>query len=85
MGITVLPKDPPDELIMSMALRFDHGLGCGGYYDALYGDGEHEKRLASTLLIMRQLYEEVSGHGFYKYGTTGTRTRVPERGTSDVE
>lgn len=60
-----LPKEPPPGLLVSMALRFDHGLGCGGYYDALYGDGEHDKRMASTLGIMRQLYEEVSGQGFY--------------------
>ena len=59
-----MPNDPPLGLLMSMALRYDHGLGCAGYYD-MFGAGEHEKRLRGTLATMRQLYEEVSGHGFY--------------------
>lgn len=60
-----LPKEPPLGLLVSMAIRFDHGLGCGGYYDFLLGDGEHDKRMNYTLGVMRQLYEEVNGHGFY--------------------
>lgn len=63
----LLPKDPPAELLLSMALRFDHGLGLPGYYDSLYGEGEHELRLQSTLAQMRQLYEEVSGYGFFDW------------------
>ena len=59
-----LPKEPPLGLLMSMALRYDHGLGCPEYYD-MFGEGEHVKRLESTLTTMRQLYEEVSGYGFY--------------------
>jgi hypothetical protein len=66
-----LPKVAPPGLLMSMAIRFDHGLACPGYYDALrslcsVGEPSHAKRLESTLTIMRQLYEEVSGYGFYK-------------------
>ena len=64
-----LPKEPPPGLLMSMALRYDHGLGCPGYYDQelLCGKpGAHAKKLEATLRIMRQLYEEVAGHGFYK-------------------
>ncbi len=60
-----LPKDPTPGLLMSMAMRYDHALGCPGYYDML-GEGEHEKRLQSVLTTMRQLYEEVSGYGFYR-------------------
>lgn len=67
MGRSELPEEPPYDLLFSMALRYDHGLGCDGYYDMLYGDGEHNKRLESTISIMRQLYEEVSGHGFYRW------------------
>lgn len=59
-----LPEEPPPGLLMSMALRYDHGLGCPGYYDML-GEGQHQKRLDAALTLMRQLYEEVSGHGFY--------------------
>jgi len=69
--VVSLPQEPPAGLLMSMALRFDHGLGCGGYYDAICGDGEHQKRLESTLTVMRQLYEEVSGHGFYSLEQKG--------------
>lgn len=60
-----LPKEPPPGLLMSMAIRYDHALGCPGYYDML-GEGMHQKRLAGTLTTMRQLYEEVSGNGFYR-------------------
>lgn len=64
-----LPKKPPDDLLMSMAIRYDHGLGMDGYYDnPIFGEGiSHQQRLESTLRIMSQLYEEVSGYGFYKW------------------
>lgn len=59
-----LPITPSAGLLMSMALRYDHGLGCPGYYDML-GEGQHKIRLEAALALMRQLYEEVSGQGFY--------------------
>ncbi len=62
-----LPKEPPAGLLMSMAIRHDHGLGVPGYYDGLLGEGEHEKRLAAALTAMGQIYEEVSGNGFYTF------------------
>ena len=65
----LLPKEPPPGLLMSMAVRYDHGLGMPGYYDhAAFDrfDGDsHAKRLDGALSIMRQLYEEVSRNGFY--------------------
>jgi hypothetical protein len=61
-----LSQNPPVGLLMSMALRLDHGFGRPGYYDAMFGPGEHRKRLACALAEMRKLYEEVSGYGFYK-------------------
>jgi hypothetical protein len=64
----VLPKDPPLGLLMSMAVRSDHGLGCPGYYDQplLAKPGvTHAMRLEATLRNMSQIYEEVAGHGFY--------------------
>jgi hypothetical protein len=69
-----MPKEPPHGLLMSMAIRFDHALGVPGYYDqfsalAVVSDMPrgltHAQRLESTLRTMRQLYEEVSGYGFY--------------------
>lgn len=63
-----LPQGPPPGLLMSMALRYDHGLACPGYYDTLpsYPGETHAKRLEYVLRVMRQIYEEVSGYGFYR-------------------
>jgi len=60
----LVPRVASDGLLMSMAIRYDHALGCAGYYDALV-EGGHQKRLDSTLRMMRQLHEEVVGAGFY--------------------
>jgi hypothetical protein len=68
---TGLPKEPPLGLLMSMAIRYDHGLGCPGYYDqpmmqaAVSYPISHQQRLQATITTMRQLYEEVAGYGFY--------------------
>lgn len=71
-----VPKEPRLGLLMSMAVRFDHGLAAPGHYDGIRrmsnGDPHlpsHAQRLASTLRVMRQLYEEVSGQGFYSLAT----------------
>jgi hypothetical protein len=32
-GYVVVPVEPTDELLLSMAVRYDHGLGIPGYYD----------------------------------------------------
>lgn len=64
-----LPKEPSLGLLMSMAIRDDHALGCPGYYDgAPFGKAgiTHAKAVAVGLSRMRQLYEEVSGQGFYR-------------------
>lgn len=60
-----LPKEPSPGLLMSMALRYDHALGCDGYYDSPESGITHAQRLKSTLSTMRQIYEEVAGTGFY--------------------
>lgn len=64
------PKEPPLGLLMSMAIRMDHGLGVPGYYDqpffaCLANNLTHAQRLDATLKVCRQLWEEVVGHGFY--------------------
>lgn len=65
-----LPQEPPPGLLMSMAVRYDHGLAVSGHYDqlthVLHGGASHAQRLDSTLRTMRQLYEEVAGFGFYR-------------------
>lgn len=66
--LAIIPKEPSQALLMSMAIRSDHGLGCPGYYDqALLGgkEGDHVRRVESALRSMSQLHEEVVGEGFY--------------------
>lgn len=67
-----LPKTPPDALLHSMAIRYDHALGCDGYYDTWPDaeEGEHERRYQAAITTMRQLYEEVSGYGFFSWDNT---------------
>lgn len=65
----VAPTEPPPGLLMSMALRMDHGLGVPGYYDQQMFGSEapsHKQRLEAALITARQMWEEVTGHGFYR-------------------
>jgi len=66
----LIPKDPPEGLLLSMAIRYDHGLGVEDYYDQpmflnMDDHASHARKLESTIGKMRQLYEEVAGKGFY--------------------
>ena len=62
-----LPKEPPMALLISMAIRYDHGLAIPNYYDnmPIQLGATHKQRFDRAISIMRQLYEEVSGYGFY--------------------
>ena len=60
-----MPKEPTMGLLISMAIRYDHGLAIPSYYDNLPIGQTHKQRFDSTISMMRQIYEEVSGHGFY--------------------
>ena len=51
-----LPKEPPAGLIHSMCARYRHDYGLIA--------PEHQE---ATRAIMRQLYSEVAGHGFFKW------------------
>jgi len=65
----LVPVEPPEALLRSMAIRYDHGLAVPGYYDQPIFGAEnvgHARRMESTLTTMRQLYEEVVGKGFYR-------------------
>ena len=68
-GFVLIPKKPSDGLLMSMAVRYDHGLGCPGYYDQpmMVGTNQltHKQRLEGTIRQMSQLHEEVVREGFY--------------------
>lgn len=70
IGVPALPKEPPPGLIKSMILRYNHALGCDGYYDQPLVATEgitHAQHYENAERQMRQLYEEVSGHGFYQW------------------
>lgn len=67
--VVTIPVKPTDGLLMSMAIRYDHALGCDGYYDhPLFADSgiTHKERLDGAIRRMRQLHEEVVGAGFYR-------------------
>ena len=51
----VVPREPTEGLLVSMALRLNHGFGL---------DSEQSRK--SQVTSMRQVYEEISGAGFYK-------------------
>lgn len=69
-GKVLVPVEPSAGLLMSMAIRSDHALGCPGYYDQK-GLGRpnngvsHARMLECALGDMRKLHEEVVGTGFY--------------------
>ena len=52
----ILPRNPPVGLLESMAMRSNHAFGLLE---------ESEKKVHLT--TMKQIYEECSGHGFYKW------------------
>ena len=69
-GYALVPIKPSPGLLMSMAIRSDHGLGVPGYYDTALmlkgGHGiTHARRVECALSDMRKLHEEVVGVGFY--------------------
>ena len=68
-GMVLVPVKPTPGKLMSMAIRYDHALGCPGYYDnPAFGEsriGAHASRLESVMKTMKQLCEEVVGTGFY--------------------
>jgi hypothetical protein len=69
-GKVLIPLTPSAGLLMSMAIRSNHALGCPGYYDQK-GLGRpnngvsHARMLECALGNMRKLHEEVVGAGFY--------------------
>lgn len=79
MKTVTIPIDPPDSLLKSMALRYNHAYGLSIGIDDSYITELRERsplmgnqyltssERESILTTMRQLHEEVIGTGFYKY------------------
>ena len=66
------------ELLRNMALRYDHGLGCPGYYDSILGPGEHKEREALVTGVMDRMARYVMS---MFYGSTLPHT--PFKGLLD--
>lgn len=64
---TGLPKEPPADLIESMCYRYAHDFGLDKDPDSPLSSGWTMQERQSLRSTMRQLYEEVSGNGFYKW------------------
>jgi hypothetical protein len=66
----LVPKKPNDAVLMSIAIRLDHGLGVPGYYDQdIFKNSNrptHQQILECALDDARRAYEEVVYEGFYK-------------------
>ncbi|MFN3836734.1 MAG: hypothetical protein ACK4MI_03380 [Brevundimonas sp.] len=59
-ALRLVPVEPTEAVLTNMAIRFDHGLGCPGYYDnPIFGEPNHARRFEAAKTTMRQLYEEV--------------------------
>lgn len=61
-----LPKEPPPALIESMCLRYAHDFGLDKDPDVPLSCGWTPEGREALRRTMRQLYEEVAGHGFYR-------------------
>lgn len=67
-----LPQQPDPRLIDSMCMRYDHSFAMrtprlkDGKWD-IETEEEFKNRQDGIRRVMRQLYEEVSGYGFYQY------------------
>lgn len=91
-----LPKEPDPRLIESMCLRFDHSHAMrvprfqNGSFE-IETEEEFERRREGNRRAMRQLYEEVSGNGFYQYPNPKDKMNksicltLPEGDQSDLE
>jgi hypothetical protein len=55
-------SEPPKGLLVSIALRLDHGLFLPGFAET---EEEHKRRVQSALADARRAWEECSGNGFW--------------------
>lgn len=62
-----LPKAPPPGLIDSMCLRYAHDFYLDADDTSPIASGWTEEEREGLRRTMRQLYEEVSGHGFFDW------------------
>lgn len=56
------PSEPPKGLLVSIALRLDHGLLLPGFAET---EEEHKRRIECALSDARRAWEECTGNGFW--------------------
>jgi hypothetical protein len=64
---TGLPTEPPAGLLWSMAMRLRHDFGIDAEPGQVLSSGFTSQEREALLVDMRRLYNEVAGHGFYKW------------------
>lgn len=62
LGGLLVPVIPEPARIESMCYRFDHGHGLQRFGET---PEQFERRKESNRTVMRQLYEEATGQGFF--------------------
>ena len=62
-----LPKQPPAGLLHSMAMRMRHDFGLNRDVNQPLSAGMTREEREALLADMARLYEEVAGHGFFKW------------------
>ena len=71
--IHVLPEEPAEGLLNSMAICYDHAFGV-----QLFNEDEekHKERQRRILVLMRKFYDEIAGYGYYKYKENPNQKKI---------
>lgn len=59
-------QEPPNGLLVSMAMCLDHAIGLDGYYDQ-FEPGLHQRKFNQAMIDMEKVWREVAGLGYFKY------------------
>lgn len=52
----------PRALVWNLMVRYDHGMGCDGYYDTIFGVGEHVRRKSQLITQMTKVVSVVESY-----------------------
>lgn len=71
--IHVLPEEPVEGLLNSMAICYDHSFGIPHFNET---NEEHKERQRRILVLMRKFYDEIAGYGYYKYKENPNQRKI---------
>lgn len=71
--IHVLPEEPVEGLLNSMAICYDHSFGIPNFNET---NEEHKERQRRILVLMRKFYDEIAGYGYYKYKENPNQKKI---------